>query len=416
MALSASLRGFEGLEDAHSVSSQVSTRVFSYTTEGTWLTRVYSELVFQFRSRPEPRTGRSERRSSWIGRRADQLPSREEMLQEVQRMAELLLERTQAPLLGDYIGPLLLESLRHSNSSASDAGDSWDTAAGVGVRYWVIEMLSGPGRLGLVGGSCPLAGRWCDDATQTPRARTAGTTRAWPRLAWTWSWGSPRARVANPARFESRVPDMGARRAPIAGSDAGGCVCGASSRTVETATREKALRAASAVGRDSVLVISRISPCSGAADRSLLCGDGPQRGSVGHRAYLLHRDGRKEVVRIGSFWGWIEERFETSWPRGSLLLFEECSTRRPRQLLLPRSLVGFRAAGRCPRCWSRVRARGSQRRRGSAPGSSPLVPESATLALLRRHRTLASRPSKRSTTPSAQVTSASNRQCSPRPA
>ena len=74
------------------------------------MTRVYSDVFFrvQLKARAADGTLFSADRS-WVGRRADQLPSVEEMVAEVEAMAASLLETIEAPLLGDYIGPVLLE-------------------------------------------------------------------------------------------------------------------------------------------------------------------------------------------------------------------------------------------------------------------------------------------------------------------
>ena len=68
---------------------------------------------------------------------------------------------------------------------------------------------------------------------------------------------------------------------------------------------QKALRAAAAVGRDSVLVISRLqAPTFVELMELYFSGDEAPAGlSLPTEAYLLHRDGRREVVRLGVFVG-----------------------------------------------------------------------------------------------------------------
>ena len=312
LALSASLRGFEGLEDAHSVGSQVSTRVFSYTTEGTWLTRVYSELVFriQIEARASDGTLLSADRS-WIGRRADQLPSREEMLQEVQRMAELLLERTQAPLLGDYIGPVLLEEpaaleLFRQLLMPEILGTPPPVSA---ARYWVDGNAQRPRQARIGRRLLPFGWSVVDDATQdTPGAYRWDYEGVAPTRVDVVVDGVLQEPLMSriPQDFESRSTGHGRSKSTNRREAMPGVVYVAPPRELSRRRLErKALRAASAVGRDSVLVISRIQPPALVQQIDLyFAGDEAPAGlSRPTEAYLLHRDGRKEVVRIGSFLG-----------------------------------------------------------------------------------------------------------------
>ena len=312
LALSGSVRELEGLEDAFSGGSQSSSRMFSYSTEGTWLTRVYTDVFFrvQLKARAADGTLLTADRS-WVGRRRDQLPSREEMVAEVEAMAASLLETIEAPLLGDYIGPVLLEEPASrelfrqlllpeivgtpppvsANRFLNEGGPQRPRQARIGRRLlpfgWsVIDDASQ---------DTPGSYEWDYDAVSPERVEVVldGVLRS-PLMS----------RI--PQDEASRSTGHGRSRNTLRREAMPGVVHVRPPRTFSTRRLErKALRAAAAVGRDSVLVISRLqAPAFVELVELHFSGDEAPAGlSLPNQAYLLHRDGRREVVRLGSFVG-----------------------------------------------------------------------------------------------------------------
>ena len=311
-ALSAAVRGVDGLEDAHSMGSQASSRVFTYSSEGTWLTRVYTEVIFrvQVKARAEDGTLLSADRS-WIGRHSDQLPSQEEMVDEVLAMTETLLETIQAPLLGDYIGPVVLEEpaaleLFRQLLMPEILGTPPPVSA---ARFLAEGNAQRPRQARIGRRLLPFGWSVVDDA----RSDTPG--------AYDWDYdGVPPERVEVvvdgvlrtplmsriPQDFESRSTGHGRSKSIGRREAMPGVVYVTPPRELSTRRLErKALRAASALGRDNVLIISRIqAPAFVEQVELYFAGDEAPAGlSLPTEAYLLHRDGRREPVRLGSFVG-----------------------------------------------------------------------------------------------------------------
>lgn len=312
LALSAALTQVEGLEEAKSGGMQASTRVFTYSTEGMHLVRIYPEIIFRVQAKMRaPDGGVMAGSRSWVVRRRDQLPSLNDMLGEVREMGEILKETAEAPLLEDYIGPVLLEEEASVElfrqlllpeilgtpppvmSASFSEQESAETPrqARIGRRLlpfgWSVRDNAGV--------DAPGAYRWdyegvepeavemiSDGVLQKPLMSRIPQDFESASTGHGRSQGS-RRREAMPGVVFIQPPKMESQRK----------------------LERKALRAARAVNRDSVLVISRMETL--ALTRRLdvyFPGDEAPAGlSLPNEAYLLHRDGRRERVRLGPFVG-----------------------------------------------------------------------------------------------------------------
>lgn len=109
-ALSAALAEFPELEVGTAVARDWQGTRLLISSEGTraWLPTGFTVVVVQATARaPDGAVLRDAR--WWVARRPDRMPSEAEMLAEVRAMGRSLVQRRDAPVLEDYLGPVLFE-------------------------------------------------------------------------------------------------------------------------------------------------------------------------------------------------------------------------------------------------------------------------------------------------------------------
>lgn len=109
-ALSAALAEFPELEVGTAVARDWQGTRLLISSEGTraWLPTGFAVVVVQATARaPDGAVLRDAR--WWVARRPDRMPSEAEMLAEVRAMGRSLVQRRDAPVLEDYLGPVLFE-------------------------------------------------------------------------------------------------------------------------------------------------------------------------------------------------------------------------------------------------------------------------------------------------------------------
>jgi hypothetical protein len=310
-ALSAELAAYPELEHGESLGNQIVLGRMSLSSEGLRLNRIDSEIVFRVFATTRAEDGSLLKDSrNWIVRQQSQLPELDEMLQQVRSMAEDLIETAKAPVLADYIGPVLFEQpasleffgqlilpeilgtpppVRRSYGEKDLPAQGARTAR-IGrqllPRGWsVVDDARAPG---------PGHYLWDDEGVAPTRVVIVedGVLRH-PLMSRT------------PISMESRSTGHG-----LAGPGGRFAMPGrlriAPAQSVSPRRLEKlALKAAKKMGRDSVLVISRLEAMvhSPNTNRGRSRSETAPGLSAPNQAYLLHRDGRREVVRCARFLG-----------------------------------------------------------------------------------------------------------------
>lgn len=310
-ALSAVLVDYPELEHGESLGSELALGRMSLSSEGLRLNRLDSEIVFRVLVKTRAEDGALLKDSRvWIVRQRTQLPELGEMLDQVRRMAEALIESAKAPVLADYIGPVLFEqpasleffgqlilpeilgsppSVRRSYGK-NDLPAQGARTARVGRRIlprgWsIVDDARDPG---------PGHYLWDDEGVAPTRVVIVedGVLRQ-PLMSRT------------PISMDSRSTGHG-----LAGPGGRMAMPGrlriAPGKSVSPRRLEKlALKAAKKMGRDSVLVIRQL--------ESMVHSPNTRRGrsptetapglSAPTQAYLLYTDGRREPVRCARFLG-----------------------------------------------------------------------------------------------------------------
>jgi len=312
LQLSAVLAEYPELEEGKSRGAAAQTRVLSVSTEGLRLNRIYPEIIFRVQAKARAEDGSIlQNGRSWIVRERSQLPSLAKMIVEVREMAEWLVSAINAPVLEDYIGPVLFEQ-------------------GASVEFF--RQLATPE---ILGSPPPVDGGWQSDEqpAQPPRQARIGrrllpsgwsmvddATQSGPgHYLWDYEGVSPQVvRVVEdgvlrtplmsrvPLSFESRSTGHGRAMGASRRLAIPGIVTVTPKRSLSKRRLEKAaLRSARALGRDSVLVIRRLEALSMTPSIGIyFSGDEAPPGlTIPTEAYLLHRDGRREPVRSANFLG-----------------------------------------------------------------------------------------------------------------
>lgn len=273
--------------------------------QATGLTVIRVEAVLRHSDGSRLRDGRW-----WVARSADALPPLEQMEAEVRAMASWLVALEQAPVLEEYLGPVLFE--------------------GPAANELFRQLLAAE----LVGTPPPME---APTFGEVPQGRASG--RAGRRLlpaGWTvvddptlegpagsYRWdheGVPAQRVVLvedgvvQGLLHSRVPSGPESRSTGHGRSLGAgrreampAVVSVEPRRTrsEGALRRTALRLARQTGQDQVLVVRLLEPPAMAEDFEVyFTGDGPPSGlTAPYEAYLLGADGSVQPVRGLSFVG-----------------------------------------------------------------------------------------------------------------
>jgi TldD protein len=311
LALSAVLSEYPSLEAGKSVGSQAALRRVSLSSEGLRLSRVDTEIVFRVQGKVRADDGSLlENSRSWIARKPNELPTVQVMLSQVHEMAQELVERSSARILDDYIGPVLFEQ----PASVEFFG-----------QLLLPEILGTPPAVESPYGAT-------DEPAQAPR--TARIGRRLLPSGWSivddareegpghYKWDSD---GVSPSRvlivqdgvlrqpLMSRVPVSAESRSTGHGLSGTGRHLAMPGRIKISPDKvlssgrleKKALRAAKVLGRDSVLVVSRLQAMVSSPNMSRGRGRGETAPglSAPTEAYLLYKDGRREPVRCASFLG-----------------------------------------------------------------------------------------------------------------
>jgi len=239
----------------------------------------------------------------WVAESASELPSLEEMEAEVREMADWLLALEDAPVLDEYLGPVLFEEE---------------------ASVELFRQLAAPE---MVGSPPPAEGRGIFGEVSDKRPQARVGRRLLPE-GWTitdnpnadelgsyiWDYEGVPGQTITVVQdgvvrrlLQSRIPGTATQstgHGRALGSDRREALPSVVQVTPkrarsDRALRRKALRLAEQTGHDSVLVIRRIEPPAMTEDFDVFfTGDGPPPGLTRpYEAYLLHKDGTTTPVR-----------------------------------------------------------------------------------------------------------------------
>ena len=306
-ALSASISGIDGLENAEAVARDWSGTRIVVTSEGTraWIPTGFSVVRVEGIVRTEAGTRLRDCRW-WVARTADELPSLDTMVAEVESMTAALKTAAVAPEEADYLGPVIFEGAAAVElfrqlpaeisgtpppERAPDPYSEVDTAsvptARIGRRLlpegWTVidDPSRAPGTAGYYErdfeGVAPQSVRLVENGvlkrvlmSRIPRARTDGSTGHGRGLGMDAREAMPAAVQVQPARAMS-----------------------------DRKLRKRALGLARQADLPYILVVRRIEPPALAEDFEVaFTGDGPLAGLTRPLEVVrLYRDGREEVVQ-----------------------------------------------------------------------------------------------------------------------
>ena len=311
--LSAVGREYPELEGSEAVSRDWQGTRLTLSTEGmrlhrrTGFTVVRAEAVLRLEDGTRLRDGRW-----WVARDPSGLPSIEVMESEVRAMCDWLVGLEDAPVLEDYIGPVLFEG-----PAAVELYRQLAAPELVGTPPMLQSTALGDisasssRRRARIGRRLLPEGWTITDDPGTPD--TAGS--------YTYDHDGVRARAVEIVRdgvvralLMSRIP-----AAPDEPSTGHGRALGSDRREAipavvsveprrarsEHRLRRRALRLAAQTGEDGVLVIRRLEPPAMTEDFDVFfTGEGPPPGlTPPYEAYLLYPDGREQPVRGATFVG-----------------------------------------------------------------------------------------------------------------
>jgi hypothetical protein len=385
LALSAVLAEFPELEEAKSRGAQSQIRVLSLSTEGLRLNRLYPELVFRVQAKLRAKDGSLlQNGRSWVVRHRDELPPLESMLNEVREMAQWLAATAEAPVLEDYIGPVLFEQ-----------------AASVEFFRQLLlpEILGSPPQ---VDGSSQASGL----PTQGPRQARIGRRllpSGWSivddasqpgpgHYSWDFEGIAPeRVLVVEDGVLRqplmSRVPQSFDSKSTGHGRGLGGnrrlampgIVTVSPAKALSRGRLEKkAIRAARTLHRDAVLVVRRLESLAMSSQMGVYFrGDEAPPGlTAPTEAYLLYRDGRREPVRSARFLGVDRRAMRDVMAAGQVGAIVGRMDRHPSQMRFSRDWVSGLQSG-----WATPAILVSELELVSRPGGPqrvlPFGPESA---------------------------------------
>jgi len=310
-ALSAVLVDYSQLEHGVSLGNEIALGRMSLSSEGLRLNRVDTEIVFRVLAKIRAEDGSllSDSRS-WIVRKRTELPTLGEMLDEVRSMAEGLVESAGAPVLEDYIGPVLFEQ----PASVEFFGqlvlpEILGTPPGVKRSYGKKDRPAQGTRTARIGRRLlPRGWSIVDDAGEPgPGHYLWDDEGVSPTRVVIVEDGVLRQPLMSrtPTSKDSRSTGHG-----LAGSGGRKAMPGrlriSPNKVLSPRRLEKrALRIAKRMGRDSVLVVRRLEAMvhSPNMSRGRSSGETAPGLSSPTQAYLLYRDGRREPVRCARFLG-----------------------------------------------------------------------------------------------------------------
>lgn len=310
--LSGELRGFSAIEVGQAVARDWQGRRLVLTSEGTrqWRPTGYTVVRVEGTVRLPDGSELTDSRS-WVARTPAELPPEEEMVAEVHALGEILQALPTAPVESDYLGPVLFEGL-----AATELFSQLLAAEIVGTPPPLEDdasMLRAPGTPTARLGRRLLPTGWSvvDDARPQPGAM--GT------YAYDFEGVAPR-----PVELvkDGVLRDMLMSRIPnkdLAASTGHGRSLGNDRRAAMPANvrvtpdREVSARRleklgthlAADTGRPYFLVVRALQPpaLQGSTDISF-SGEDPLPGlTTPYEVYRVYADGRRELVRAGSFAG-----------------------------------------------------------------------------------------------------------------
>ena len=305
--------GYEGLERFEVRARDTVGTHLTLNSEALWVEREFGRSLVTFEALSRLEDGTTlETSSAWHGSTLDSLPPGEEIAAEMRSLLDTLQERSEAPVLAEYVGPVLFEGQ---------------------AAVELFRQLLHPPILGTPPSEEPFRGR---KAADMPRASGRLGRRLLP-AGWTVVDSTPDHPEAMghyrydddgiaPQRvvlvedgyvrrlLRSRIPDLD--QAPSTGhgrtigtgrrSATPGVIEVLPGRAVSSRKlRRLAVREAAKAGRSGVLVIRKLEPFSLADDfRLFFTGSGAPAGLTEPlEAVLRYADGREEPVRGLSFVG-----------------------------------------------------------------------------------------------------------------
>ncbi len=311
VALSAVLAEYPELEQGQAAGRDWQGQRTVVSSEGTRLvtdtgyTVIRVEAVLKHSDGSRLRNGRW-----WVARTAAELPPMEEMEAEVREMAEWLVALERAPVLKEYLGPVLFEQPAsvelYRQLAASEFVGTPPEAQGRGMfgEAPISRPTARVGRRLMPAGwtvvddpTAPAAGRYVLDQEGVPGQQVVLVEDGVVR------------RVLN-----SRIPAKGAQASTGHGRSMGterrealpsNVRVSAKRARSERVLRRKGLRMAAQTQNEGLLVIRRIEPPAMSEDMDItFMGEGPGAGLTRpYEAYLLMPDGSEQPVRGLQFSG-----------------------------------------------------------------------------------------------------------------
>ena len=313
--LSAVLAEYPELESAQAVGRDWSGTRIWVNSEGTQVAQPAGFAVLRIEAVMKHEDGSRLRNGRWwVADSPEQLPPMEQLEAEARELAEWLVALQEAPVLKEYLGPVLFEGpasveLFRQLAAAEFVG-SPPPATGRGIFGELSEKRPSArvGRRLLPEGwtvtddpSAPATGSYVYDHEGVPAQAVVLVEDGVVRRA-----------------LQSRIPSS-----PDGASTGHGRGLGMDRRVAQPslvrvdpkraksqrALERKALRMAAQTGREGVLVIRRIEPPAMSEDFDVyLTGEGPPPGlTTPYEAYLLMPDGSRQPVR-GSVFSGVDRR------------------------------------------------------------------------------------------------------------
>ena len=313
LACSKALADVEGLESGEAAGQDIALTRLTVSSEGTRLARADGYAIVRVEGVMRADDGTRLRDGRWwVASSPDQLPSVEEMVAETRALGAWLVAVKDAPVLDDYIGPVLFEG---------------PASVELFRQLAAPELVGTPPQREARG----MFGEPSPEPRATARVGRRLLPEGWtlrddptvPGTAGSYVWDHEGVRATGVTLVEdgvvqrllmSRVPreegDASTGHGRSRGSDRRAALPGVVQVTPKRAWGErrlqrKALRMARSVGRNHVLVVRRLEPPSMTEDfQVFFTGDGPPPGlTPPYEAYRLYADGREELVRGATFVG-----------------------------------------------------------------------------------------------------------------